>query len=1178
MTQSFGPFLGLYTTLLEQVPPGYAGSLLNVRMADGTIRPRFGFRNLSAAAGGVQAVHGLDRLFGYDGAYASVEEWLSIENRSGTVKPYAIDPATYARTEIKDGTTALALAGGDWRAFCFDSFAYVCNPDSPVSVYRHAIGDETSWTAVEGLAGGTPPTLPGLATHETSAPPYTEHQVFVSGTDTVAATVDAGSVTTDIAASDGLVHVHQFNTSDGKHWAEVTITLATARNIGAHVDALLWRMRAGAAGASVGDSFNDDATSNRVELINSASVSSGVLPATVAGDRLNAKGPGSSYYAWADLSGVSAAILSDVKKIKIRFGTFLNSGGMDAYLIELKAGGVRYHDQTGSFGTDSEQNVSVLEYAYNYTEGATVGPARKLRVAAQEHLGQSRYYGSLPYAGSEQSVTVPQPTDGAWTAAAKINLYRLVGASYQRIKQQVNTDRLNVVDTLSDTVVAADTVAYPVTALTFDETDLADPGTEFDSRACVGGFSYKGGVCWLYKGGRQNVRYSRVGEPEEQSAETDEEDDTNRGATYSLADNYADEPLGGAQCGDVAVILGRQGVYGQAGDVPSAMTPTRKLPGGLGCAGRFAYTRFKSDSGEPGVVFLDAAGEGIWFVGASQVFADQAAARPVELTASIRGYARRFLLDEQAAEFGFTDLSAARMDVDEATGTLWVVMGKRALLLRPPNPGDGARQWEAHEYTLADTCTDTVEPSGVAVSEARTGSTDAWANANWATASDEQRATSGPLGFGDKTQHLYAPGLSQSTALPAGAVVDTVTVEVEASATGEMQVLDDSVLVTKAGVAIGANMATLAALPADDGIRQYQFDVEGLGVTAADVAAGSLGLKIGYKAEPTESAVFDAANWAVSYAYSGATTDSDGGTTAWAQTPAGGSRSCNAAIPGVGTATAESTGTVTVYATWIGSGSPPAYAVLSVTSRAEYTVAGSTTSGSAANGLGTAAVGGVSEGTARRRVDVVGGIATTQVVTSASASGTETDPFGEAAASASIQVSAGVSAPTAATARVDSVRSYVCYSGAAGASEGISAKYLAFSPQRKLVWLRSSGDLDEAEWNSALRSYIEGSQRDGGRTMPDGHWESGETKGRNRRLSRVHVEREDPSDAVEVAGYCDRVPAGATSSLPEDRGWGRFGVSQIGKTHRLRFLVPEDLSGVASAEAEFVPVSEALLR
>ena len=147
-----GPFRGLRTATGGDVPPGYAGSLRNVRVGDGRILARYGFRALAGAPAGLREVHGFARLLGYGADDLPRLEWVSVENRDGTVRPYAVDPTAWSRAAITDGGKPLALAGGDWMGFAFGGVSYWVNPGGSPSLYRHEVGDPTSWTALQDAA------------------------------------------------------------------------------------------------------------------------------------------------------------------------------------------------------------------------------------------------------------------------------------------------------------------------------------------------------------------------------------------------------------------------------------------------------------------------------------------------------------------------------------------------------------------------------------------------------------------------------------------------------------------------------------------------------------------------------------------------------------------------------------------------------------------------------------------------------------------------------------------------------------------------------------------------------------------------------------------------------------------------------------------------------------------
>ncbi|RYG40708.1 hypothetical protein EON79_22145, partial [bacterium] len=151
-TLRLGPFSGLFSALGGMAPSGFAGSLLNVRVGDGWLRPRYGFRNLAAKPAGLTGVYGLVRLQGYGDDYAPKLEWVTVEKRGGTVKPYSVDPSTWARTEITNGGAALSLNEGDWLGFAYDGYSYFVNPGNSPSLYRHQVGDPASWTSLQSTA------------------------------------------------------------------------------------------------------------------------------------------------------------------------------------------------------------------------------------------------------------------------------------------------------------------------------------------------------------------------------------------------------------------------------------------------------------------------------------------------------------------------------------------------------------------------------------------------------------------------------------------------------------------------------------------------------------------------------------------------------------------------------------------------------------------------------------------------------------------------------------------------------------------------------------------------------------------------------------------------------------------------------------------------------------------
>ena len=80
-TRRIFPFRGLFTGLEEDGPEGTASDLCNVRIYDGRLRLRGGWREITAVDGNVTTVRGFQRVVGYDGSYARQEEWLCAAKR-----------------------------------------------------------------------------------------------------------------------------------------------------------------------------------------------------------------------------------------------------------------------------------------------------------------------------------------------------------------------------------------------------------------------------------------------------------------------------------------------------------------------------------------------------------------------------------------------------------------------------------------------------------------------------------------------------------------------------------------------------------------------------------------------------------------------------------------------------------------------------------------------------------------------------------------------------------------------------------------------------------------------------------------------------------------------------------------------------------------------------------------
>jgi hypothetical protein len=159
--------------------------------------------------------------------------------------------------------------------------------------------------------------------------------------------------------------------------------------------------------------------------------------------------------------------------------------------------------------------------------------------------------------------------------------------------------------------------------------------------------------------------------------------------------------------------------------------------------------------------------------------------------------------------------------------------------------------------------------------------------------------------------------------------------------------------------------------------------------------------------------------------------------------------------------------------------------------------------------------------------------------------------------------------------KVDAVEASYTYT-IPTAGTNVQHDYLAFSPLRKLWALRSSGHIDELEWNSATGQYIDGPGRDGGYEMPEGFWKSPTLRGRRLRVSHVSVDRDDTDETMGVVVQSDELETEGTLAI--DKRTVRFPVTQHGWNHSIKFIIAETSDGINRAVAFFKDLSKALRR
>lgn len=1146
-----GPFRGLITATEGAASPNFAGDGLNFRVGDGAIKPRYGYRNLAGKPSGIVNVWGLERLLGYGDDYLSRLEWVSIEDRGGTVKPYSIDPTTYARTEITDGGTALSLDASDWLGFSFDSNSYWINPGGAASLYRHEVGNDESWTAIQNSAYVPPAANPVISVSLNSL--NTRDWL---GTDTIslsstgqlngeASSVVGGQIEVTGSEDDG---------SGGTGYTNVEVLFATSVDFSI-CDYFCFELTAGV----VVTKWRTGATPVELKIAGSWVATSDQEQYVSTDERTFAQ--------VVRVKGVSGISAVDGIRFQAHANPVQNKTGLAFRVPSLYLGGTYIGALTsGARVWDSPYKSADVPYAIRYltVAGGAVSGITNTTVDSSR-FGQLSVTPSSVL-GDIVEIDATPATSGGYTDDPTGLVYRI-----QFLRKDGNDD-WHVLGDYPNTVGAVYFDRYEeweVRALaTTTVTGYVAPETPpvFDSTGFVGGVPFKGWVVWFRSGGRSNVQHSEVGDPESLAPPVGNPDDLTEGANFTLADDFADEPLGGVQAGDVLLIVGNEGVYGQAGNYPKQMTPPRKLPGSMGCAGRFAYARFRDENGNPGVAWLDVSGENIWFAAAGLFYSVDTQARPAEISAPIRGFVRDFIYQEQRETLPDLAISEARMDVDEATGTLWLVLGQRALVLRPPSVIDGQRQWEPYQFNLGSetgdvaACSDPFGPSS-GIAQARPPSTITWTDPNDVIE-----------GSGVASSDGYLPGLSSywlkgltftpNVLLPAEATLTDLTLRIRQRATTVGD--PDSRCPVQLKAIDAYNGATLkhsavgSLVPDDWENVDIDLPLADMATTIAGINAGDISGRVAYDAVPDTADAYNPAKWSVTV------------------TP-------DQAASALGTLSASQNMTVT--ATWIGGGTPPTFVALNLTGSATGYGAGHlgsatsyTGTAAVANGLGDTASGVIvgpapdpppaeqtASGSKKFVVSTSSGVGFKTVTMTAAVT---VAPGGTQDAAAVFHIEGEIATPDATTIEVESLLLIACYTVPQAEGERRIA-YTAFGPDRKLIWIRGiSGHLDAVEWCPTCYAYIGGTNRDGGQEMPEGFWESSRIAGLLRRLSRVDADRDEFVPLTLIA-RTDR-NTGETHALPNPRRWQAFSPRVQGDQHFIRVNVSESVTAVRSFDMTFV--------
>ncbi|MBS1721402.1 MAG: hypothetical protein JSS66_00175 [Armatimonadetes bacterium] len=672
MTQyvELSPFLGVVSSLSNvAIDPKYAGDIRNLRIEDGELNVRCGYRSLTSAVSGSTAVKHFNYYAGYTASgLIPVSEYISIEQRFGTVRPFSVSASGCARTEITASGSSLSLYNSYWRGLTWQDRAFLWNyNDTTYPLAQYTLGQVDSWRAIK---------VPIAPTNGRT---------------------DRISVVYAKDAS-GLLRYRELTWAGLDVSTEVTYTgNATSANSGVTTDTL------------------------SIAHVTSAS---GLASFTVD---LNGLTAGIQDWTYNDclfftLNPRSSSFKINAQSIKV---TLTNNDGSPITVDLATNAGETTHGDLGvySFFTDKTRgdwdNTRYLKVEYQVTASSASAVDNRLDMGKVQIGGITnwKYPVTLGYSyydelgGYESGIGGAGTLDQTLLQGSLISLQG-VGSRYlgtiPRVTVQVSpwnsptptATRLYVQDQTKWRRVAS----HPVSSLTylFSETSQSIQTldeyqiTPYQHDNIVCAAVIKGAwIVWGYRGGASNIRHSRIGDPLRQASDLDLESDESRGATFTLSDTLQDEPVAFYQVGNAIIVLGQQACYAQVGDRPSNLTRPQRIAGSYGCIGFEASCKWRDDQGREGVAYVSADGQSVYFVTVDDSFNGNTGFLYYEVTRNVRGLMKSFLTNSV-----LTNPEVVMMGVDHRSDALWIVYASRAMVYRRPSLVDGQRQWELYEYNI----------------------------------------------------------------------------------------------------------------------------------------------------------------------------------------------------------------------------------------------------------------------------------------------------------------------------------------------------------------------------------------------------------------------------------------------------------------------------------------------
>jgi len=630
----------------SMIPESAASDMLNVTVEDRTIKPRKGYRNISAAPASFEKCCGFVYVNGYDGSFNGIEEYLSFEKRSGTVKPYSVNPSTGVRTKLTNGASELSLNDGDWFAVACQGKAYCFN--SADGIYRRTLGSAASFAPM------TMPSSPTTTIGWAFAPDNTVSWGTLDPTSGTSVAVTGAAANANSANESGILRICHTGSGAGSFQIVMDATGGPGKQDTKYRDCILFSLSAYDA-----TKFDIDPSSVVVELANDDGTPKTLTASLVVYRQVQSGNY--SFAAWFE-SGKTRADWGDgagtgkTKKLKISYtvSKYTSSAtsaqkGLRIWLTSFC--GVRMVPTQNA--SEPGGTLGIGYSYYNSTSGWESDIGGVAEVPYSVLTGGIGAESTPSNKGARLTLTTV-----ATGSADKVRHYvRDIDGYWHKVNEQDDTTLTFTLQINYLEVLACDVYS----SRQFETTKKILCAAEF-----------RNSIIWGYEDGV--LRYSRQDTPEAQQSPYDKEDDTAKGADWPISAAKDDKPLAIVASGDYVYTAGSKGVYYQIGDRPSNMTNPARIHGSAGIAGRRAACAFQG-----GMAYVTKFGE--------------------ILHATYEGISRiGTLLGDWLRGFLGSDLSECWIVYNEQRDSLLIGLGQQAVCLTRPNFTDGKRDWQPYKW------------------------------------------------------------------------------------------------------------------------------------------------------------------------------------------------------------------------------------------------------------------------------------------------------------------------------------------------------------------------------------------------------------------------------------------------------------------------------------------------